>query len=109
MLTTLGRPWSLWDSARTATSQRSQVVSRDHVHGRDHDLHGPNDLRRIASLPDSGRNVDGTRMRRGRVAARSVRPPNDSGDPAAPRSRPPRSSQRQGVVAEGAHKVSAAA
>ena len=33
-------------------------------------------------------------MRPGRVVAGSVRPPNDSGYPAAPRSRPPRPSRR---------------
>jgi hypothetical protein len=89
------------------------MASRDHVHARGHDRdrdpHGPSILRRIAILPDSGRNVDVTRMRPGRVVARSGRGPNDSGDPAASRSRPPRSSRRREVVAGVAHKVSVAA
>jgi len=63
------------------------MASRDRGHARGRDLDGPSDLHRIAILPDSGRSVDGTRMRPGRVVARSGRPPNDSGDPAAPRSR----------------------
>jgi hypothetical protein len=119
-----GRLLSLWDlRQRLPHADALQVASRDRgyghgrrhrrpgcagwvVHGRDRDLRGPSVLRRSANHPGSGRNADETRMRLGRVVARSVPQPNDSGARAAPRNRPPRPSRLQEVAVGAAHKVS---